>query len=355
MKPYFWPKTVVWETTLRCNMRCKHCGSIAGDARERELDSDEALDLCDQLVDLGAETVILSGGETLLRKDWPKLAWRLVENGVTLGIITNGVIFDKDPKVIEEMQRLRDGAHGSFSIGLSLDGLEKNHDGIRGIEGSFKQVLRSIKRASDVGLAVVVLTTVNQANFGDMKALRSLLYELQPYAWQVQTTNVYGRMKERRDWLLSETQYIELVEFLAESRRLRSCDPRTDPADCIGYYGPTEKDLRDQPWGGCQGGLRGLGIESNGNIKGCLSLLEPEFVEGNIRDKSLADIWDDEGAFAYNREFEVSQLSGMCAGCEHGKACAAGCRGVAHSVTGKYHEAPYCISGFARKRPAQQI
>ncbi len=351
MKSYFWPKSVVWETTLRCNMRCQHCGSVAGDAREGELDTTEALELCDQLAEMGTETVILSGGETLMRKDWPQLAHSLVEQGVTLGIITNGVVLEKNPRVLPELLELKRKARGSFSIGLSLDGLQQSHDEIRGIPGSFDQVVRCLELSRDAGLAVVVLTTVNRMNFADLKPLRERLFELRPYAWQVQTCSVYGRMKDRRDWLLTREQYVELVELLAESRRLRACEPRTDPADCIGYYGPTEADLRDHAWSGCQAGIRALGIESNGNIKGCLSLLDPVFVEGNIREHSLAEIWDRAGAFAYNRGFDESQLAGDCAGCEHGRICMAGCRGVSHSVTGEFHRAPYCITAIGRQKP----
>ena len=53
--PYYWPQMVVWETTLRCNMRCIHCGSTAGDEREEELSTAEALDVCCQLIELNSE------------------------------------------------------------------------------------------------------------------------------------------------------------------------------------------------------------------------------------------------------------------------------------------------------------
>ncbi len=41
------PFIVGWELTLRCNLRCKHCGSSAGAERLDELTLDEALALCD--------------------------------------------------------------------------------------------------------------------------------------------------------------------------------------------------------------------------------------------------------------------------------------------------------------------
>ena len=47
--------TAVWEITLRCNIHCLHCGSSAENVtRSNELTTDEALDLIEQLADLGS-------------------------------------------------------------------------------------------------------------------------------------------------------------------------------------------------------------------------------------------------------------------------------------------------------------
>lgn len=43
--------TAVWEITMGCNMRCKHCGSSCAEALPDELNTSEALEVCDQLKD----------------------------------------------------------------------------------------------------------------------------------------------------------------------------------------------------------------------------------------------------------------------------------------------------------------
>jgi radical SAM protein with 4Fe4S-binding SPASM domain len=316
--------------------------------RSDELDTQEALDLCEQLLDMGSKLVILSGGETFLRQDWPQLARCLLQGGARVGIISNGLTIEQDPTIIPTLNDIR-RKYGSITIGLSLDGGKDAHELIRGITGCYEMVLGCIDKLQAEGFAVIVLTTVNKINLADIRALRDeIIFPKQIYAWQVQTCNNYGRMKGHQNWLLSKEEYIELVEILAESRRMRSENPRTDPADCIGYFTDIERDLRPSPWPGCQAGLRTIGIQSNGNIKGCLSLLDDIFIEGNIRDQSLSEIWDRPGAFAYNREFTADMLEGMCAGCEHGERCAAGCTGVSHSISGSFYNAPYCIYGFTK-------
>src|SRR4051794_22058988 len=51
------PIYAVWEVTLACDLACRHCGSRAGRERPDELSTDEALDLVDQIADLGVKEV----------------------------------------------------------------------------------------------------------------------------------------------------------------------------------------------------------------------------------------------------------------------------------------------------------
>ena len=73
----YYPRFCVWELTLACDMRCRHCGSFAGRPRERELDTEEALSVAQQLADMRCERLTLSGGEPTLRPDWDRIAQAL--------------------------------------------------------------------------------------------------------------------------------------------------------------------------------------------------------------------------------------------------------------------------------------
>jgi MoaA/NifB/PqqE/SkfB family radical SAM enzyme len=73
----------VWELTLKCDLACGHCGSRAGKPRDRELETAEALDLVEQLADMGAREVTLIGGEAYLRDDWHLIARAIAYSGLT--------------------------------------------------------------------------------------------------------------------------------------------------------------------------------------------------------------------------------------------------------------------------------
>ena len=90
------PFVVGWEFTLACNLRCRHCGSSAGIARPNELTTNEALQLCDQFPALLVQEVDFTGGEPLLRKDWPVIVARLKQLGIQTNILTNGLETDRD-------------------------------------------------------------------------------------------------------------------------------------------------------------------------------------------------------------------------------------------------------------------
>ncbi len=85
------PFVVGWELTLACNLRCRHCASTAGLARENELSLDECLALCDQFPALLVQEVDFTGGEPLLHPGWERIAARLRELGITTRMITNGI------------------------------------------------------------------------------------------------------------------------------------------------------------------------------------------------------------------------------------------------------------------------
>jgi len=117
--------------------------------------------------------------------------------------------------------------------------------------------------------------------------------------------------------------------------------------DSIGYFSTSEKELRDGNYfTGCYAGMLHVGILSNGGVIGCLALPHIErFIEGNVRERPLTDIWFDGNSFSYNRNFSEELLEGACKNCDYGKICRAGCKSSAFGATGNEHDNPYCTYG----------
>jgi radical SAM protein with 4Fe4S-binding SPASM domain len=342
----FTPRSCVWELTLACNLRCKHCGSIAGKRREDELSLEENLDLADQLAALGCKRITLSGGEPTLHPNWDTIGKRLVDRGVRVNLISNGWHWDASHVA-------RAKAAGLCGAAFSVDGFRAEHDDFRQA-GSFDRVMAAIDACVTGGLPVAVNTTVHKKNQHCLRELREFLIGRGVFSIQVQLATASGNMNEHRDLVVDPADLVTLVPELASLCRLNHRRFFMAASDDIGYYGKPEQGLRDDGgelpfWLGCRAGCQVIGIESNGTIKGCLSLPssmhgENRFVEGNVREKTLAEIWNGKNAFAFTRLFSEKQLTGFCRVCRYREFCRGGCSWTVHTHTKEGGEGnPFCF------------
>lgn len=148
---------------------------------------------------------------------------------------------------------------------------------------------------------------------------------------------------------------IAAIRVTAASRlRLSTCgEARKDSslliyAGCnVGYLGQNEELVRTAKseglgfWTGCYAGVLLVAVRSNGDVTGCLTMPHV-LVAGNLREKTLREIWTAEETFAYNRRFDRSLLGGGCASCEEADICRGGCRTMSYYITGSLYSDPCC-------------
>lgn len=333
-------QTCIWELTLKCTYACKHCGSRAGRQRKGELDTAEALGVASQLVDIGCQRVVLIGGEVFLREDWDVIASHLSNGGVEVSIITNGSCLTD--LVFDRMHAAKIGY-----IGVSVDGIKDNHDAMR-MPGSFDVAMRAIEESKQHGLTVAVVTVLTSKNVGDVGSLYSELADRGVDVWQLQLCSPFGNVRHAAGIVPSGDAIADALSFIAEKARefqAGRSSMNVVAADNMGYYTDDESTIRGYLGGafpGCSAGLSVIGIDSIGNVRGCESLYDERFIEGNLRERTLESIWDDSNAFAYNRHFTKEQLGGKCKYCAEGCRCAAGCRSINYFTTGNMYESVTC-------------
>lgn len=342
MERKYYPRTIVWEITFACNLRCIHCGTAAGKMRSDELTTKEALDLIDELAGLGTEEITLSGGEPLLRKDWQQLAEHTKQQGMKVYMVSNGYSFNK--RVIEDLDRLQ-----LNRIAVSLDGTEKTHNYIRQRPDAYERAIDAFKMMQDNGnIEYCAISQVSGINLDELDYIRDSLVDLGCGLWRIQMTTATGRMAEHDDSVLSVDNFPTFIDKILELQEAGGI--KVDVGENIGFYGCKGSKLRDgRPYFGCYAGQFGAGIESNGNIKGCLSM--PEYlVEGNIRDSSFTEIWDNPDNFSYNRKFTNETPLGFCRECRYMPLCRGGCTTTSFGISGSRANSPYCIYQFEHKQ-----
>lgn len=269
-----------------------------------------------------------------------------------VSMVTNG---QADPGAL-----LRDARRaGLVSLGVSIDGLESTHDAIRA-PGAFARATKTVRVVASGGVPAGIICTLNRRNMDEMEAVSALAIELGASMIRFQLGKPMGNQFGCEALSLRPTDLLRVVPAIDAIAAWRELDVRI--GDSIGYYGPGEALLRrngGQPctWRGCQAGRKTIGIQSDGSVKGCLSLQprageEDPFIEGNVRQERLADIWNHPGAFALTRAFGMARLSGHCATCSHARTCRGGARCVAYSYTCRFGCDPMCYEQVRRRAAA---
>ncbi len=329
--------TAVWELTNACNANCIHCGSKSGDRRINELTEREALKICDDLKELGCQRISLIGGEMFLSPYWENICARLVDHGIRVSPLTNGLLINESN--LDKLKTL-----GINNISISIDALGPTHDYIRGVPGIFNKIVANIKLAQQKDFLIGVNTAVSALNIDEIPALYDLLRNLEIPIWQLQIVEDMGNASQNPELCLTIEQLYQLAKQIADFRQRKEI--KTSITHNIGWFCSFEPMLRNHPFTGCLAGRTVVGIESNGNIRGCLSIMggDPrQNVEGNVRECSLVDIWRDPESFTPFRKRTVEGLTGFCAECQYRDLCRGGCSSVAYSMIQKFSENPFCL------------
>jgi radical SAM protein with 4Fe4S-binding SPASM domain len=229
--------------------------------------------------------------------------------------------------------------------------LRDTHDYIRQTRGAFDKGMEGLALLRKMEISTGSITCVSRWNLHELEGIQKELIRRKVLAWQVQIVFPGGRMREHMNQMPRPEDIIPMAQFIIrENKRFKDKKTpiNTFSADSLGYCSSICKDLLPG-WKGCQAGLRGIGIESDGTIKGCLSL-SPEikgekdpFAEGNIKEKSLKEIWENRDGFIYNRNFDKRKVHGFCRTCKHLDTCRCGCSQASYFATGNRYENPYCL------------
>lgn len=341
------PETCVWEITMGCNLRCRHCGSSCNDERQDELTTEEALHLVDDIAALKIKWISLIGGEVFLRKDWSHIAKKFSDYKINVCIITNGTLIDYE--IVEMLKESR-----VANVSISIDGTSATQNMIRG-NGIYEKCCTAISLLKAAGITTSVITTVMKENIEELSQLRDSLISMGVHYWQIQPALPEGNLAQSQESIIEPQDIKRIIDFAYEvsiKGQIKIVLP-----DTIGYYTKKETITRQitdgtdkvPMWHGCNAGVRSFGIFCNGDITGCTSMRDPKYIEGNIRKRSLKDIWEDDDSFAWRRAMQVEQLAGKCRSCEYVETCLGGCSNVRLTTTGDINgENRYCAYSAMR-------
>jgi MoaA/NifB/PqqE/SkfB family radical SAM enzyme len=178
------PVALIFFVTSRCNLRCRHCfywQELNTDS-EKELSIDEIRKIASSFEH--PVSLSLTGGEPFLRSDLKEIIKAFNEGCGTqeVGIATNGTL---EATTVETVRGILDeDSLSNFSVQISLDGLEKTHDAVRGVNGSFEKTMSTLKalwkiRKHYPNLQLKIALAVQERNIPELKSFVKYLLPLE--------------------------------------------------------------------------------------------------------------------------------------------------------------------------------
>ena len=269
--------------TDRCNFRCQYCmpaGGLPWLAREEILSFEEIERLVDLLVGLGVEDVRLTGGEPLVRRDFPRLAGMLagIDGLRDLSLTTNGYLLERQA---DDLARA-----GIDRVNVSLDSLQRDRFFQLTRRDALPQVLRGLDAvAAHPSLRPIKVNAVAMRDFTELEVERFCEFARES-AFQVRFIEFMPLDADRAwtpDAVLTGEELrrrIEAIHPLEELPREPSATARVfrfaDGVGEIGFVNPVSEPF-------CADCNR-LRLTAEGKLRTCLFSIEETDLRGPLRD-----------------------------------------------------------------------
>jgi mycofactocin radical SAM maturase len=302
------PICLTWELTYACNLACIHCLSSSGRRDPRELSTEEALGVIDEMAAMKIFYVNIGGGEPLIRSDFFELVDYAVEQGVGVKFSTNGIRLDK-----ARAERLAGSDY--VDVQISLDGADRaTNDAVRG-EGSYDAALAAMENLAAAGFGPFKISVVaTRQNIGQVDELAALADR---FGAQLRLTRLRpaGRGADTWDQLHpTAAQQRELYRWLLDR-------PEILTGDSFFHLSALGEPLEGLNL--CGAGRVVCLIDPVGDVYACPFVIHEDFLAGNVRDQGgFAGVWRESELFASLRE---PSSAGACASCGSYDACQGGC------------------------------
>jgi MoaA/NifB/PqqE/SkfB family radical SAM enzyme len=289
------PQQLVFMTTEECNSRCVHCSIWKNKAKVPPLSPEEIERTLRDPLFRKVRGIINTGGEPMIRDDIEEvlLAQHKALPKAKLQLSTNGLLPKKVVKLAKSLLR----KNIPISIGVSLDGIGKEHDVIRGIKGNFERVdwllkeLSGLKKQYKNKLEYVIGYTLSDLTADNLSALQKYGKKMKTeifVQWYNQAP-FYGNTKKN---FMTSKKVAKIIESLPSSLDrdmwLSAINGKPLKFPCFSLY-------------------TFCVLNANGDILPCLNYFDKPV--GNVRKNTPTQIW-------HSPEIKkVRQCVKKCPGC----------------------------------------
>ena len=304
-------KQLFWECTLRCDLKCRHCGSDCKMQPESmDMPKEDFLKVLDGIAkktDPHQVFVVVSGGEPLMRLDLEECGRAIYEKGFPWGMVTNALHLTP--------QRWKGLLWaGIRSMAISLDGLEEDHNWMRGNDRSFQMVSQAIDMlVATEGFVFDIVTCVNRRNYPKLDEIKDFLISKGVRRWRLFTVFPVGRAANDPMMRLTNEEFRGVFEYLKKTREEGRIQV---DYGCEGFLGNYEGEVRTRFFS-CQAGITVGSVMADGSIAACASI-RADYNQGNIYEDDFMEVWENRYHPYRHREWMKKD---ECAKCKYFRYC----------------------------------
>jgi MoaA/NifB/PqqE/SkfB family radical SAM enzyme len=238
------------DLTYRCNNACRHCWvSVPANSPEwdNELTFDEIIRIVDEARAMGCRKWAISGGEPMLRPDFPEIFDCVTGKSVSYSLNTNGTLINA--RIARLMKK-----KGTKMVAL-YGATAEVHDHITRTPGSFQAALQGFAYLKEAGAGFIVQLIPMKDNYEQFNEMISLAESLSPL-WRIGASWLHlsacgdpGRNREITRQRLDPREVIDLDKPDLSSENAEPCRHAKDDGRLFASCIAGRRDFHVDPYG----------------------------------------------------------------------------------------------------------
>jgi len=314
------PLAFDFEITARCNSNCRHCyiNLPAGDSKvqKNELSLDQIGNIADQAVAMGGLWCLLTGGEPLLREDFPEIYHLLKKKGLLVSVYTNACLITDNHIALFKKLPPRE-------IEVTVYGVTaETYEQVTRCPGSYGAFRRGLDQLLNNGVKVRLKAMALRSNVLELTAIADFCR---------QHTKDYFRFdpllhlrfdgdKTRNAEIKAERLNAEEIVAIEHADSERSAALKKN---CEHFIFQGQEHFNCNHLFHCGAGQNDFLVSPNGYFRLCSSLVHPDCVV-DLKTTTLADAWNNlvprvRAMTSYSSEFlekcRSCQITNLCLWC----------------------------------------
>lgn len=328
------PIDATFELTVRCNLKCRMCMFRQSGTEAKELTADEWIKIARAAAEMGTGSLLITGGEPMLRKDFPEIYRGIYKQGFIISLYTNATLVDD--KIMELFRECP-----PHKIGISIYGASpETYKKVCGNGDFFEKAIEGAKKLVTLPSVVDFRTTIIEDNYEDAYKIDDLVKKEFGDKYSVTMTrmvlkSVRGgcadvescRLSPEKNVLLPQKRAIEkLRKMIGDSFDINNVRFRYEKknTDCENS-GREKASLL-----GCSGGMRSYCVTYDGLLQACQAL--GQFTT-DVKNDGLKKAWE-----SFPSAVKLPTMNEKCKNCGITDFCQC-CPASRYAETG-------CVSGL---------